>query len=310
MKKPRGPALAADYVVRLLALVACGLAWPFERLGHLVVFRKVKRLTGARLRGAISGGGLMPAHIDRFFRRIGVPILVGYGLTETSPVVSVRREERNVLGTIGTLVPEVEVEIRHPETGARLSVGEVGLIFTRGPHVMQGYYLDEELTRRAIDPKGWFDTGDLGCLTEEGDLCFRGRHKETIVLRGGENVEPGRVEQALLSSPLIAQAIVVGQDQKVLAALLVADPQALARRLGVPEGTGLPALSARPDAHDVLKAEAIARTTGLKSFERVARVALLGEALDAENGCLTQTLKPRRHVIVERFAAKIEEAFR
>ncbi len=310
MRRPRGLALLADGIVRLTCLVLALLAWLPDRLGHALVFRKIKRLTGERLRGAISGGGLMPRHIDRFFRRVGLPVLVGYGLTETSPVVSVRREARNVLGSIGVLVPEVEVEIRHPETGRRLGPGETGLVFTRGPHVMKGYYKDPELTAQVLGPDGWLNTGDLGCLTEEGDLCFRGRHKETIVLRGGENVEPGHVEEALRVSPLIAQAIVVGQDRKTLAALLVPDVEALARRLGLGPAVEPAALAARPDALALLRREAQARTAGLKPYEQIHRIALLPEALDVANGCLTQTLKPRRHVIVERFRAQIEEAYR
>src|SRR5204863_4622607 len=134
----------------------------------------------------------MPPHVDDFFRSVGVGVLVGYGLTETSPVVTVRRERRNVLHTIGTAIGRVEVEIRDRETGRRLGAGETGVVFTRGPHVMRGYHKDEALTKKAIDAEGWFDTGDLGLLTPAGDLCFRGRQKETIVLAGGENVEPSR----------------------------------------------------------------------------------------------------------------------
>ncbi|MDJ0522632.1 MAG: AMP-binding protein [Planctomycetota bacterium] len=307
--KPRGLAAAAEPVVRGGALLLAALTWLPDRLGHKIVFSKMRKLVGSRLRGAISGGGLMPGYIDRFFRTIELPLLVGYGLTETSPVVSVRRMWCNVLGTIGRPVDEVEVQVRDPETGAVLPAGETGLFFSRGPHIMQGYYKDEELTRTVLDEDGWLDTGDLGMMTEYGDLCFRGRLKETIVLKGGENIEPTAIEEALLGSPLIEQAVVVGQDRKVLAALLVPNAGEVADALGI-EGKPTPAdLATRDDVRELLRREARTRTSSLRSYELIARIALLPETLESSNGLLTQTLKLRRHVIVDRFAEQIEEAY-
>jgi long-chain acyl-CoA synthetase len=277
------------------------------------VFKRLRALTGGRLRGAVVGGGKMQPHVDRFFRSVGVGVLVGYGLTETSPVVTVRREGRNVLDTIGTPIAKVEVEIRDRDTGRRLETGETGVVFTRGPHVMRGYHKDEALTRKAIDADGWFDTGDLGCLTPQNDLCFRGRQKETIVLAGGENVEPSRVEEALLPSPLVEQAVVVGQDRKTLAALVWPRAEALRERLAAPADAALADLLRRPEALAAVREEVARRTgngSGLRPFEVVSRVALLPEALSTENACLTATLKAKRHVIVERFAALVEEAYR
>jgi long-chain acyl-CoA synthetase len=251
--------------------------------------------------------------VDRFFRTIGVGVLVGYGLTETSPVLTVRRERRNVLGTIGRAIPAVELEIRDPVTGRALGPGEVGVVFTRGPHVMRGYHRDPELTARAIDGRGWFDTGDLGMLTEDGDLCFRGRAKETIVLAGGENVEPSRVEEAIAPSPLVEQVIVVGQDRKTLAALVLPRLDEVRRRLGLPESVTQAEVAARPDAVALVRAEVASRTrsgAGLRPFEAVARVALLPEPLSVDNGCMTATLKPKRHEVVRRFGALVEEAYR
>ncbi|MDA1194433.1 MAG: AMP-binding protein [Planctomycetota bacterium] len=308
-REPRGVSVLGDLAVRAGALVAAGVTLPFDFLGRAIVFRKLKTLVGRRLRGAISGGGLMPAHIDRFFRTIELPILIGYGLTETSPVCTLRRIERNVLGTIGTAVPEVEMLVRSPETGEPLPPGQVGVICTRGPHVMQGYYRDEELTQRVLGADGWFDTGDLGLLTEAGDLCFRGRLKETIVLKGGENVEPSRVEEALVASPLIEQAIVVGQDRKGLAALVLPDRAQVCPRFDLPRTTEYAVLAAHEGVRELLRKECMARTRALKGFEQVRAIAVLDEPLSAENGLLTQTLKPRRHVIVERYQDRIEEAY-
>jgi long-chain acyl-CoA synthetase len=303
----------ASWIERALAGVGAALLWVPDMLLRSVLFRRLKAMTGGRLRGAVVGGGLMPAHVDRFFRAVGLHVLVGYGLTETAPVVTVRREGRNVLGTIGTAIAGVEIRIRDPQTGADLPQGQVGVVWTRGPQVMRGYHRDEELTRKAIDTEGWFDTGDLGMLTVEGDLCFRGRQKETIVLSGGENVEPSRVEAEILPCPLVEQAIVVGQDRKTLAVLLVAKPVDLARRVGAPEGTALAALVAREDVRALLRQEIVRRTgpgSGLRPFEQVSRVVLLDAPLTPENGLLTATMKPRRHVVVTRYHDLIEAAYR
>ena len=299
-------------VFRLLAGAKAGLLYPPDLLLRSILFRKLKALTGGRLRGAVVGGGLMPVHVDRFFRATGLGVLVGYGLTETSPVLTVRREGRNVLESIGLALPGVELEIRDPVTGKALRAGEVGVVFTRGPQVMRGYHKDDELTRRAIDASGWFDTGDLGMLTVEGDLCFRGRQKETIVLSGGENVEPSRVEAEILPSPLVLQAVVVGQDQKTLAALIVPRSDAVARKVGLPESTPLAELVARTDVQALMKSEVATRTgrgSALRPFETVSRAVLLSEPLTPENGCLTATQKVKRHVVAERFAERIGKAY-
>lgn len=299
-----------EALVRVGALAVAALSLPLDRLAHLVVFRKLHRLVGRRLKGAISGGGLMPLHIDRFFRAIELPVLVGYGLTETSPVLTLRSPHRNVVGSIGRVVPEVELEVRDPESGRALPAGATGVVFTRGPQVMRGYFQEPELTARVLDAQGWFNTGDLGALTPAGDLCFRGRAKETIVLSGGENVEPSRVEEALLSSPLVEQVVVVGQDRKVLAALVLPRAEELARALGWPAPRPPGELARLPEVREALRAEAVRLTARLKPFERVARVALLPAALDVAGGCLTPTLKVRRHVVAERHGALIEEAYR
>ncbi len=299
-------------IQRGAAGAAAALLWPLDALLRRIAFKKVQALVGGRLRGAVVGGGKMPPHVDRFFRAIGVGVLVGYGLTETSPVVTVRRPRRNVLHTIGSCVPRVELEIRDPATGRALPVGQIGVVCTRGPHVMRGYHKDPALTAKVIDKDGWFDTGDLGLVTRAGDLCFRGRQKETIVLAGGENVEPSRVEEVIAPSPLVAQVIVVGQDRKTLAVLVLPRAEEIEKRIA---GTGALSPAALADRDDVLalvKAEVGRRTgpgSGLKPFEIVHRVALLPEALALENGCMTATLKPKRHEIVKRFADRIEKAY-
>lgn len=303
-----GPGLAS----RAAAACVAAALLPLDALLRTVAFRRLAALTGGRLRGAVVGGGAMPPHVDRFFRAVGVGVLVGYGLTETSPVLTVRTAGRNPLGTIGRAITGVELEVRDPTTGAPVPVGATGVVFTRGPQVMRGYHRDDELTRRVLHPDGWFDTGDLGALSVAGDLVFRGRQKETIVLAGGENVEPSHVEGAIAPSPLVHQVVVVGQDRKTLAALVVPEADAVAARLGLAPVPPLPDLVVRDDVRALLRDELTRRTgpgSGLRPFEHVARVALLGEPLSVENGLLTATLKVRRHEVVRRHAAAIDAAY-
>jgi long-chain acyl-CoA synthetase len=255
------------------------LGWPLHLLGRRLFYAKVAEATGGRLKFAISGGGAIPPHVDEFFACVGIPLLVGYGLTETAPVVALRDPRDNVIGTIGRAVPETEIRI-----------GPRGTIQVRGPQVMRGYYKDEELTRAVLDEDGWFETGDLGRLTEKGDLVFVGRAKETIVLSGGENVEPEPIEGALMRTGLFHQVMVVGQDRKTLAALVVPEPNVTDEQIhaALNRCTGAPG--------------------GFRSFEAVNRFARV-EPFSAENGFLTQTLKMRRNEIAARHAAVIDSLY-
>jgi long-chain acyl-CoA synthetase len=258
------------------------LGWPLHLLGEKVFYAKLRAATGGRLRYSVSGGGYLAPHIDRFFNYVGVPLLVGYGLTETAPVVALRDPVENVIGTIGRAVPETEIRI-----------GDAGTILIRGPQVMRGYYKDEELTRTVVDHEGWFDSGDLATMDKKGDITFIGRKKETIVLSGGENIEPEPIENSLLQSALIDQVMLIGQDRKAIAALIV------------------PAEGTSP-TEDEIRKELRARTgpaAGFRSFESVNRFLILDEPFTPENGTLTQTLKMKRKMIVEKYKKQIEKLY-
>jgi long-chain acyl-CoA synthetase len=200
---------------------------PLHNLGEKLVYSKVREATGGQIRHVISGGGALPKHIDNFFEIVGVSILVGYGLTETSPITNVRRPWRNLRPTSGLPLPGTEIKIVDLESGKTLSAGQKGLVLIRGPQIMRGYYRDPEATAQAIDSAGWFNSGDLGMLTPQGDLTITGRAKDTIVLSNGENIEPQSIEDACLFSSYIDQIILVGQDAKSLGALIVPNPEAL-----------------------------------------------------------------------------------
>ncbi|MEB3319893.1 MAG: AMP-binding protein [Cyanobium sp.] len=295
---------------RLVAALQTGLRWPLHRLAASLFWPKLRQqLVGGRLRTAISGGGALAPHVDGFFEAIGIELLVGYGLTETSPVLTCRRRWRNRRGSAGQPLPETSIRIVDPESRRLLAVGQRGLVLARGPQVMAGYWRKPEATARVLDADGWFDTGDLGLLLSDGSLVLTGRAKDTIVLSSGENIEPGPLEEALVASALIEQVMLVGQDRKQLAALIVPRTEALAAfaaasGLAAPEagaGTVDPALlrALTRECNRMLAARA-----GSRPDERLGAVALV-EPFTLENGLLTQTLKQRRDRIASRDAEAI-----
>ncbi|HRP70656.1 MAG TPA: long-chain fatty acid--CoA ligase, partial [Turneriella sp.] len=198
--------------------VVANLHFP-ARLADKVVFGKIREAMGGRFRGSISGGGALPAHVDEFFNVIGVPVYEGYGMTECAPIISVRIEGRIIQGSVGFVPNGTEVAILN-DKGERVKTGEKGVIHVRGPQVMKGYYKNPEATEKTISKDGWLNTGDIGFFSFNNTLSIRGRAKETIVLLGGENVEPVPIENKLLEDAQINQVIVVGQDKKSLTALI------------------------------------------------------------------------------------------
>ncbi|MEB3263835.1 MAG: AMP-binding protein [Synechococcus sp.] len=298
---------------RIGAAATAALRWPLHRLASALLWPKVRRqLVGGQLRTAISGGGALALHVDGFFEAIGIELLVGYGLTETSPVLSCRRPWNNRRGSSGQPMPETSLRIVDPESGALLATGERGRVLARGPQVMDGYFRKPEATAAVLDGEGWFDTGDLGRLLPDGSLVLTGRAKDTIVLSNGENIEPGPLEEALVESPLVEQVMLVGQDRRQLGALLVPRAEALAA-FAAAAGLAVPAEGqpADPALLRALKGECnriLAARPGSRPDERLAGVALV-EPFTLENGLLTQTLKQRRDRIAARDAAAIEAIY-
>ncbi|MFN6134026.1 MAG: AMP-binding protein [Synechococcaceae cyanobacterium] len=295
---------------RLAAALELALRWPLHRLAMALLWPKVRQqLVGGRLRTAISGGGALAVHVDGFFEAIGIELLVGYGLTETSPVLSCRRPWANRRGSAGRPLPDTALKVVDPESRLTVPLGQRGLVLARGPQVMAGYFGRPEASAKVLSADGWFDTGDLGRLLPDGSLVLTGRAKDTIVLSSGENIEPGPLEEALLELPLVEQVMVVGQDRKQLGALLVPRQEALADwaarqqpALGHdPSGPADPALLKALTRHFNRILE---QRTGSRPDERLAGVALV-QPFSIENGLLTQTLKQRRDRITERDAAAI-----
>lgn len=309
-------------VERLAAAAKATALAPIHALGDRLVYRKVREATGGRIEFLVSGGGSFAKHLDNFFEIVGVTVLQGYGLTETSPVTNVRRPWRNLKGASGQPVPGTEIRIVDPETRKPLPPGKRGLVLIRGRQVMQGYYNNPQATAKAIDPEGWFDSGDLGWVTDENDLVLTGRAKDTIVLTSGENIEPQPIEDACLRSSYIDQIMVVGQDQKSLGALIVPNLDALQQwaasqslTLDLPDqpassGTAIALDDKR--IQDLFRQELnreVQNRPGYRPDDRIGPFRLILEPFSVENGMMTQTLKIRRPVVMERYQGMIDGMF-
>jgi long-chain acyl-CoA synthetase len=270
--------------------------WPV--LQKLVAQKILDRL-GGRLRVAISGGAALAPEISRMFVGLGLPVVQGYGLTETSPVISGNHMENNFPDSVGQPIREVQVRL-----------GEQNALLTKGPHVMLGYWNKPEATSAMIDADGWLNTGDVAHISGTGHIYITGRIKEIIVMSNGEKIPPGDMEIAILHDPLIDQVMICGEGRPYLIALAVLNPEVwlnIAAKVGV-----------RPDMPESLTdsnvlakvLRRIARNlSGFPGYANVHRVLLLREQWSIENGLLTPTLKIKRAEVAQRFANEIKQLY-
>jgi long-chain acyl-CoA synthetase len=269
----------ARTALAIVSFIPFLLLWPLKALGGLIVFRKIRTKLGTSFRCGVSGGGALPPNIDEFFTAVGVTIMEGYGLTETAPVVAVRSYIRPMFGTLGTSLSCCEVKIVG-EDGSELPPGVKGTVLIRGKNVMKGYYRKPDLTAKILSPDGWLDSGDLGFKTLNGELILRGRKKDTIVLRGGENIEPAPIEMKINESRYIAQSVVLGQDQRYLGALIVVNRDDLvswAKENSI-DTSSMQDLFANEQVRKLFEgeiAELVNAKNGFKMFERINRFELL-----------------------------------
>jgi long-chain acyl-CoA synthetase len=293
------------------------LQLPYRVLDKLVLAKLREAVGCSAFRGTISGGGALQPHVDEFFNFIGIPVLEGYGLTESSPVLAVRTWTNLVIGTVGPFYPETEIRIVDLESGRVLypdrsrpdqGRGRTGEVHARGPQIMLGYYKDPEGTGRALHD-GWLKTGDIGMVTFNDCLKIVGRCKDTIVLLNGENVEPLPIESKLTHSALIDHCMLVGQDQKHLGALIVPALDGF-RGSGV-VAANLVELAASPKARSAMESEIrklISPEAGFKSHERIADFRFVTKPFEVGQE-MTATYKLKRHVISKQYAALVEEMF-
>lgn len=272
----------------LVALIPFCLIWPLYALGDLLVFRKIRAKLGGRFQAGISGGGALPMDIERFYRACRINLLEGYGMTETSPVVSVRDINKSRPGCVGTIFPSVEMRVVEEEEGHILCFdplppGEQGLILVKSEQVMKGYYKRPDLTAGAIDRDGWLNTGDLGMFTYDGEIRITGRAKDTIVLFGGENVEPAPIESAINESSFVETAVVMGQDQRGLVALIVPDKASVEKyaaenMVKYDSWTSLLKSELIQKLFNTEIMKRISKENGFRPFERIFTFSLLPES--------------------------------
>lgn len=260
----------------------------------------LRNLFGGRVRFVCSGGAALPDHVFEFYRERGVPILQGYGLTETSPVISVSSLAHVRRGASGKAIRDVEIRIAADDE-----------ILTRGPHVMSGYYNRPAATAEVIRD-GWFHTGDYGHLDEDGFLFIRGRKKEIIVTSGGKNVAPVQLESLLTEDRLILQAVVIGDDRDFLTALIVPDPDQLRDAIiqnQWPIFSPAQALS-DPRVIELFSQRIRTQLASVSAYEQVGKFTLLDRGFTIDSGEMTPKLSLRRDVIAANYAAQIEAMYR
>ncbi|NOY09907.1 MAG: long-chain fatty acid--CoA ligase [Spirochaetes bacterium] len=301
---------AVDIIVSIIPLI---LLTPVRGLGNLLVFGKLQKMLGGRFKAAISGGGALPAYVDKFFGAAGILLLEGYGLTETAPVVSVRLQRTPVPSTVGPPLAGTEIRIIDDNMNV-LPPGNKGVVLIKGPQVMSGYYKKPEETKKVLGEDGWLNTGDLGIITYKGELKIIGRVKDTIVLLGGENIEPDPIESAILESRYVDQVIVLGQDQKFLAAMVIPNFEELEKYAAENDISYIDreSLVDVPEINELINDEIHNRVNiqnGFKAFERIYRIKLLIKPFEVGRE-LTHTLKMRRNVINELYSKEIKELFK
>jgi long-chain acyl-CoA synthetase len=269
-------------------------------LADKLVFGKIRERTGGRLKLFVSGGAPLSREINEFFGAVGLQIVEGYGLTETSPVITCNRPDRFKPGTVGLPLPGLEVKI-----------AEDGEILTRGPHVMKGYYNKPEATAEAIGGEGWFHTGDVGVIDADGFLTITDRKKDLIVTSGGKNIAPQPIENVIKNSPLVGEVVMIGDRRNFPSALLVPNFEVLerwAREKGL-SYSSREELVQRPEVVALYEQTVKELTPHLAGFERIKKLALLAREFTLESGELTPTLKVKRRVIEKKYKDVIDNIY-
>ena len=302
----------------MIAFVPYILMFIPNAICDFLLFRKIRGYLGGKFTAAISGGGSLQPETDAFYHAIGFKLLEGYGLTETAPVLSLRNSKKPRSGCVGEVMPCAEIKVVAEKDGKiagtePLPPGKRGLILARGRQVMKGYYLRPDLTEQVIDSDGWFNTGDLGMLTQDYEIKITGRAKDTIVLLGGENVEPQVIENAICGSPFIRTAVAIGQDQKYIAALIVPIEDAVIAYATENNVVyeNYEALLHTNEIKNLIKSEIDSRVNaenGFRTCERVFNFVLLEK--DFTVGVeINSKMEKMRHKIVKIYAKQIKKLY-
>lgn len=285
---------------------------PINALGRNVILKPIRGLFGTSLKAAVSGGGSLQKKIDLFFAAAGICLMEGYGLTEAGPVIAVRNLATLEAGTVGTPFPGMQVKLLDDD-GNECAPGKMGLIYAKGVQVMKGYYKDLEATKKVLSADGWLNTGDLGVMTYDRALAIVGRIKDTIVLSDGENIEPVPIEKHLAYSPFIDTAVVVGQDQKHLGALVIPEFNKLKEfaKENEIEYETIEDLIQNPAVKSLYRKEindAVSHHHGFKSFEHIHDFILLTKVFEVPRE-LSAKQELKRSVVNTLYEKEIKAIF-
>lgn len=272
------------------------LLWPLLRA---LVANKILSRLGGRLSAAFAGGAALPPAVARVFIGLGLPLIQGYGLTETSPVACANRLGDNVPESVGLPIPGVEVKL-----------GEHDALLIKGPNVMMGYWQNEAVTQAMIDAEGWLNSGDTARIDGEGHVYITGRLKDIIVMSTGEKVPPQDLESAILRDTLFEQIMVIGEGKPFLSIIVVLDVEQW-QKFAAAQGCGPESASLRtPRIEKALLTRIAAQTKAFPSYARVRRIAATLEPWTVENGMLTPTMKLRRSCVIEKFHGELDDMYR
>ncbi|MFC3998730.1 AMP-dependent synthetase/ligase [Nocardiopsis sediminis] len=294
---------AADTAVAYSKALDTGRVPLGLRIRHAVfaklVYGKILAAVGGRAQYAISGGSALGDRLGHFFRGIGLTIIEGYGLTETSAPTAVNSPEGNKIGTVGPPFP-----------GVSLRIGDDGEILAKGDHIMRGYWGNETATKEAFDEDGWYRTGDLGTLDDDGHLRITGRKKEIIVTAGGKNVAPAVIEDRIRGHAIISQCMVIGDNRNFISALITIDPEAFEfwKKQNAKSG-GIADNLADADLHAAVQEAVDDANKAVSRAESVRKFTILPHDFSEDGGEMTASLKVKRHVVAQRYRKEIEEIY-
>ena len=271
-----------------------------HKIADKLVYSKVKERVGGRLRFFVSGGAPLSKQIAEFFAAADITILEGYGLSETSPVLTTNSPGNIRFGSVGKALFNVVIKI-----------ADDGEILAKGPNIMKGYFNNEEATSEAIDDEGWFHTGDIGHLDNDGYLFITDRKKNILVTSAGKNVAPAPLENSMVNSPYIEQSVVIGDKRNFISALIVPSFEAVENYLK-DQGksvSGNEAMAEDPIVNSLIRKEVSSAMERFSNYERVKEFALLSRLFTLEKGELTPTLKVVRKVVLENFSDSVDKIY-
>ncbi|MCC7297806.1 MAG: long-chain fatty acid--CoA ligase [Bacteroidia bacterium] len=299
---------------------------PMLSLSHSIaeklVYSKIKAKMGGRMKLFVSGGGALPPHVGEFFANLGLKVQEGFGLTETSPFITVNEFHRQVYGTVGRVAPRQQVAIQNIETKEMITVQDFksfkpdfacieGEILAKGPNIMKGYWNNPEETAKVFDADGWFHTGDIGCF-DRGYLKITDRLKNMLVTSLGKNIYPTQLENNYLKSIRIEQIFIIGDKQEYVSAIVVPNREEMQPALGLPDSyfENADPFITDDQVREWLNPEIKKLSENLAKFERIKEFIIKRNPFSVEDGDMTITLKIKRKVVMEKFANEIAEMYK